>query len=569
MKITKYSVGVDYGTQSGRAVLVEVGTGRIIATAVKPYTHGVMDEFLPYGCTKLESDWALQHPTDYIEVLVTTIPDVLKQANVSANDVIGIGVDFTACTVLPINKYGTPLCQLKEFKNHPHSYVKLWKHHAAQKEANRLNEIAVARGEKFLKRFGGKISSESLFPKLWQVLNEAPEIYKAADSFVEATDWVIYQLTGELKRNSCTAGYKAMWHKKEGYPSKEFFKALDPRLENIVEEKLSYDIFPIGSKAGELTKRAAELVGLNPGTAVAIANVDAHVALPAVGITEPGKLLMIMGTSTCHILLGDEEKLVPGICGVVEDGVIPGLMGYEAGQSCVGDHFEWFTENCLPASYHAEAKEKGIGIHQLLTDKAAKLDVGESGLLALDWWNGNRSTLNDADLTGVLLGATLLTKPEEIYRALIEATAYGTRKIIEAFRNSGVPINEVYACGGIAEKNDLMMQIYSDVINMDIRISATSQTPALGSAMFGAVAAGKERGGYDDIKVAAQKMARLKDYKYQPIQDNSKVYEQLYNEYSRLYDYFGNGENSVMKNLKKIKQTNNLKQEQKSLNKAK
>ncbi|MBM7603837.1 L-ribulokinase [Metabacillus crassostreae] len=569
MKITKYSVGVDYGTQSGRAVLVEIDTGRIIATAVKPYTHGVMDEFLPYGCIKLNSDWALQHPTDYIEVLETTIPNVLKQANVSANDVIGIGIDFTACTVLPINKYGTPLCQLEEYKDQPHSYVKLWKHHAAQKEANKLNEIAGARGEKFLKRYGGKISSESLFPKLWQVLNEAPELYEAADQFVEATDWVIYQLTGELKRNSCTAGYKAMWHKKEGYPSKEFFKALDPRLENIVEEKLSHDIFPIGSKAGELTKRAAELVGLNPGTAVAIANVDAHVALPAVGITEPGKLLMIMGTSTCHILLGDEEKIVPGICGVVEDGVIPGLMGYEAGQSCVGDHFEWFTENCVPEAYHAEAKVKGIEIHQLLTDKAAKLNVGESGLLALDWWNGNRSTLNDADLTGVLLGATLLTKPEEIYRALIEATAYGTRKIIEAFRNSGVPINEVYACGGIAEKNELMMQIYSDVINMDIRISVTSQTPALGSAMFGAVAAGKERGGYDDIKAAAQKMARLKDYKYQPIQDNSKVYEQLYIEYSRLYDYFGNGENNVMKNLKEIKQANNLKQEQKSLNKAK
>jgi len=561
--MTKYSIGVDYGTQSGRAVLVEIGTGKEIATSVKPYTHGVMDEYLPDGVTKLENDWALQHPTDYIEVLETTVPDVLKQANVSADDVIGIGIDFTACTVLPINKNGTPLCLTEQYMNHPHSYVKLWKHHAAQDEANSLNEIAETRGEAFLQRYGGKISSEWLVPKLWQILNEAPEIYDAADQFVEATDWVTYQLTGDLKRNSCTAGYKAIWHKQEGYPSKEFFKALDPRLENVVEEKLSTNIYPIGSKAGELTEKAAKMIGLNPGTAVAIANVDAHVAVPAVGITEPGKLLMIMGTSTCHILLGEKEEVVPGMCGVVEDGVIPGFMGYEAGQSCVGDHFEWFTENCVPASYYEEAQEKGMNIHQFLTEKAAQMEVGESGLISLDWWNGNRSTLVDADLTGVLLGATLLTKPEEIYRALIEATAYGTRTIVEAFRNSGVPIHEVYACGGIAEKNGLMMQIYSDVLKMDIKISASSQTPALGSAMFGAVAAGKERGGYDDIKDAANEMARLKDYVYQPNHENSQVYDQLFSEYARLYDYFGRGENNVMKNLKKIKHAQSNKAKEK------
>ncbi|MBT2700489.1 ribulokinase [Bacillus sp. ISL-40] len=556
--MAKYSIGVDYGTQSGRAVLVEVGTGKEVATAVKPYTHGVMDEFLPNGTTKLEHDWALQHPADYLEVLAITIPEVLKQAQVSKDDVIGLGIDFTACTVLPIDANGTPLCFKEEFSNHPHSYVKLWKHHAAQDEANRLNEIAEARGEQFLQRYGGKISSEWLFPKVWQILNEAPEIYDAANQILEATDWVISELTGAINRNSCTAGYKAIWHKQDGYPSNEFFKALDPRLENVVEDKLSTKIVPIGSKAGEITEKAAKLTGLNPGTAVAVANVDAHVAVPAVGITEPGKLLMIMGTSTCHILLGEEEKIVPGMCGVVEDGVIPGFMGYEAGQSCVGDHFEWLTENCVPASYHEEAKEKGVNIHQLLTDKASQLQVGESGLLALDWWNGNRSTLVDADLTGVLLGATLLTKPEEIYRALIEATAYGTRMIVETFRNNGVPVNEVYAAGGIAEKNAMMMQIYADVLNMDIKISASSQTPALGSAMFGAVAAGKERGGYDHIIDAAKDMGRVKDYIYQPIKDYAGAYDQLFNEYARLYDYFGRGENNVMKTLKKIKKESSL-----------
>jgi L-ribulokinase len=556
--MTKYSIGVDYGTQSGRAVLVEVGTGKEVATAVTEYTHGVMDEFLPDGTTRLEHDWALQHPADYLEVLQLTIPEVLKKAQVSADDVIGLGIDFTACTVLPIDAYGTPLCFNTELSNNPHSYVKLWKHHAAQDEANQLNEIAEQRGEKFLQRYGGKISSEWMIPKVWQILNEAPEIYEAADQILEATDWVISQLTGEITRNSCTAGYKAIWHKQDGYPSREFFKALDPRLENVVEDKLSTKIDPIGSKAGEITEKAAKLTGLNPGTAVAIANVDAHVAVPAVGITEPGKLLMIMGTSTCHILLGEEEKVVPGMCGVVEDGVIPGFMGYEAGQSCVGDHFEWFTENCVPASYFEEAKEKDVNIHVLLTEKASKLQVGESGLLTLDWWNGNRSTLVDADLTGVLLGATLLTKPEEIYRALIEATAYGTRMIVETFRKHGVPINEVYACGGIAEKNALMMQIYSDVLNMDIKISASSQTPALGSAMFGAVAAGKERGGYDSITDAAKDMGRVKDNVYQPIEENVGVYNQLFNEYARLYDYFGRGENNVMKTLKKIKKESSL-----------
>ncbi|MGG0740626.1 ribulokinase [Niallia taxi] len=556
--MAKYSIGVDYGTQSGRAVLVEVGTGKEVATAVKEYTHGVMDEYLPDGTTKLEHDWALQHPADYLEVLQITIPEVLEKANVSNEDVIGVGIDFTACTVLPIDNNGIPLCFLPEFKQNPHSYVKLWKHHAAQDEANRLNEIAAQRGEAFLQRYGGKISSEWAIPKIWQILNEAPDIYEAADQVLEATDWVISELTGTITRNSCTAGYKAIWHKQDGYPSKDFFKALDPRLENVVEEKLSTDIYSIGSKAGEITEKAAKLTGLKAGTAVAVANVDAHVAVPAVGITEAGKLLMIMGTSTCHILLGETEEIVPGMCGVVEDGVIPGYLGYEAGQSCVGDHFEWFTENCVPESYEQEAKEKGLNIHQLLTEKASKLNVGESGLLALDWWNGNRSTLVDVDLTGVLLGATLLTKPEEIYRALIEATAYGTKMIVETFRASGVPVNEVYAAGGIAEKNELMMQIYSDVLNMDIKISASSQTPALGSAMFGAVAAGKERGGYDHINEAAKDMGRIKDHIYQPIENNVSVYGKLFDEYARLYDYFGRGENNVMKTLKQIKKESAL-----------
>jgi len=553
MSDKKYSIGVDYGTQSGRAVIVDIKTGEELAVAVKEYTHGVMDEFLPGGKLKLETDWALQHPHDYIEVLEVTIPEILRKTGISPDDVIGLGIDFTACTMLPIDSDGTALCFNDEYKDNPHSYVKLWKHHAAQDEANKLNEIAKLRDEKFLKRYGGKISSEWLIPKIWQVLNESPDIYNKADKFIEATDWVIMQLTGEEKRNSCTAGYKALWHKKDGYPSKEFFKALDLRLENVVEDKLNMEITSLGQKAGELTADAAKFTGLNIGTAIAIANVDAHVSVPALGITEPGKMLMIMGTSTCHMLLGKDEKIVPGMCGVVEDGILPGFMGYEAGQSCVGDHFEWFVKNCVPKAYEEEAEKLGINIHVLLTDKASKLNVGQSGLLALDWWNGNRSVLVDADLTGVIVGLTLLSKPEEIYRALIEATAYGTRMIIETFRENGVPVDGLFAAGGIAEKNKLMMQIYSDVTNMEIKISGTQQAPALGSSMFGAVAAGKEKGGYDTIFEASKYMSKLKKESFKPIPENVAVYEKLFSEYKLLHDYFGRGLNDIMKRLKEIK----------------
>jgi len=550
--LAKYSIGVDFGTLSGRAVLVNVVTGEELASSVLDYAHGVMDEQIPTG-RKLPPDWALEHPQDYLDVFAHTIPDILKQTAINPADVIGVGVDFTACTILPVKKDGTPLCFIEEYKDNPHAYVKLWKHHAAQDKANKLNEIAAKRCEKWLARYGGKISSEWVIPKIWQVLDEAPEIYKAADRFIEATDWVVWQLTGVETRNSCTAGYKAMWHKREGYPSNAFFKALDPRLENVVDEKLMRDIKPLGARAGTISVAAARLTGLLPGTAVAVGNVDAHVCMPAVGIDGPGKLLAIMGTSTCHILMSEEEKEVPGMCGVVEDGAMPGYYGYEAGQSCVGDHFAWFVENCLPAIYYEQAKSQGVNIHKFLRQKAEVLKPGESGLVALDWWNGNRSVLVDVDLTGMMLGMTLLTKPEEIYRALIEATAFGTRMIIETFRESGVPVNEYVAAGGIAEKDPMTMQIYADIINMPIRISGSSQGPALGSAIFGAVAAGSAVGGYDSVFEAARILGKLKDTVYTPNSENVKTYDKLFNEYRLLHDYFGRGANDVMKRLKEIK----------------
>ena len=552
--MSKYTIGVDYGSLSGRAVLVNTATGEELASAVYEYPHAVMDNSLPDG-TALGHDWALQHPQDYIDVLASTIPAVLEKSGVSPEDIIGIGTDFTACTVLPVKADGTPLCFLDEYKGHPHAYVKLWKHHAAQDKANLLNETAEKMDQGWLKNYGGKISSEWAIPKLWQVLDEAPEIYSAMDQWVEAADWIIWQLTGVQTRNSCTAGYKEIWNKRTGYPSKEFFKALDPRLENVAEEKLGLDITPLGNKAGELTEAMAKLTGLNPGISVAVGNVDAHVCVPAVGIDGPGKMLAIMGTSTCHIMMGTEEHQVSGMCGVVEDGVMPGYFGYEAGQSCVGDHFAWIIDHCCPAEYYEEAKAKGINIHKYLREKASKQKPGESGLLALDWWNGNRSVLVDVDLTGMMLGMTLQTTMAEMYRALIEATAYGTRMIIENYRENGVPVEEFYASGGISQKDAMTMQIYADVLNMPVKIAGSEQGPALGSAIFAAVAAGKASGGYDDVFEAARIMGNVKDTFYTPIPENVSIYNKLFAEYRKLHDYFGRGENDVMKRLKELKKS--------------
>ena len=549
----KYAIGLDYGTESGRAVLVDVTDGREVASAVHPYHDGVVEEVLPRTDVELPNDFALQNPADYIDVLRVTIPAVLQEADVDPDDVIGLGTDFTASTMLPIDAVGTPLCHQPAWRDNPHAWVKIWKHHAAQPEANRLNEVAMERAEAWQSRYGGKISSEWLFPKIWETLNKAPEVYEAADRFVEAADWIVLQLTEQDRRNSCTAGYKAIWSKREGYPDDDFFASLDPRLRHVIDEKLSREIYALGQRAGSLTSKMANLTGLRIGTAVSIGNVDAHASVPAATVIEPGRMVIIMGTSNCHMVLGTEEHIVPGICGVVEDGIIPGFYGYEAGQSCVGDHFAWFVRNCAPATYEDEAQARGIDLYQLLEKKAAWQEPGEHGLLALDWWNGNRSVLVNVDLTGMLLGATLATKAEDIYRALMEATAYGTRMIINNFQENGVAVDEIVACGGLPERNKLLMQIYADVTGRVIRVSASQQTPALGSAMFGAVAAGREAGGYDTIFEAPQHMARLKDEVFTPVAEHKAIYDHIYAEYARLHNYFGRGENDVMKRLKALK----------------
>lgn len=553
--MSSYTIGVDFGTESGRAVLVDVADGRQLATAVRPYSHGVIDDRLPLPgrLVTLPPEWALQDPEDYLHVFRDTIPAVLRQSGVDPGAVIGVGVDFTACTMLPVRADGTPLCMIPEFRAQPHAWPKLWKHHAAQPQADRINQVARESGEPWLPRYGGRISSEWFFSKALQILDEAPEVYHAADRLIEAADWVVWRLTGEETRNACTAGYKAMWSRREGFPDRGYFAALDPRLADVVDQKMRRDVRSVGERAGGISAEAAAWTGLRPDTAVAIANVDAHVAVPAATVIEPGRMVMIMGTSTCHMVLAPHEVPIPGMCGSVDGGIIPGFIGYEAGQSAVGDHFAWFVEHATPEAYRQEARERDLDIHELLQEKATRLAVGESGLLALDWWNGNRSVLVDAGLGGLLVGMTLATTPEEIYRALIEATAFGTRVIIDTFRAHGVPIHEVVACGGLADKSPLIMQIYADVTGMPFRLSASDQTPALGSAMFASVAAGADAGGHATIQDASRAMARLRDLAYRPIAGNHALYDSLYREYVRLHDHFGRGGNDVMRMLKDLR----------------
>jgi L-ribulokinase len=546
----KFVLGIDYGTESGRVVVVRAGDGEVEGSVIVPYPDGVIDEKLPGG-PRLEPDWALQNPRDYLLVVEKGIPKALKSAGVKAENVIGLGTDFTASSPLPAKSDGTPLSFLPQFRKHPHAWVKLWKHHAAQPEANRINEIGRERDEEFIRIYGGKYSSEWFFSKLLQIVNEAPAIYEAAGRFIEAADWIVWQLTGLEKRNTCTAGYKAMWVKGKGFPSPDFFRALHPAMATVIGTKVPETYYPLGARAGGLTAEWAKKTGLHAGTPVSIANVDAHVAVPACTVVEPGSLVMIMGTSICHMLLGTEKQMVEGMCGTVEDGIVPGLWGFEAGQSAVGDIFAWFFEHGVPDTIHRQARKEQRPYLSVLEKRAAAVEPGESGLIALDWWNGNRSILVDVDLTGVLLGMTLATRAEEIYRALMEATAFGTRAIVEAFDSKGVKVEHLVACGGLPEKNHLLMQIYADVTGRDIKLADPLLTcPALGSAMHGAVAAGEAAGGYDTIYQAAQHMAKVQKLAYKPRRDAHEIYNRLFKEYQTLHDYFGRGSNDVMKRLK-------------------
>ena len=509
----RYVIGIDFGTLSGRTILVDGDTGREIASSVLNYPHAVMESTLPDG-TQLPPDTALQHPLDYVEVLKTTIPAVLAEGKVDPAEVVAVGIDFTACTMLPTLEDGTPLCILPEFEHEPQAYVKLWKHHSAVTEAENLNRIAAERGEPWHARYSGAVSCEWAFPKIWETLNRAPHVYSAAARFYEAADWVSLVLTGAETHSPSFAGYKWLWNEVDGFPSNDFFRALDPRLSGIIGTKVSTSVTDPATIAGTLSARAAQLTGLREGTVVALPRPDAQAALPGLNMTGDGELIVIVGTSGCQILNATEEKKVSGICGYVKDSIIPGYYTYEGGQAAVGDMFDWFVRNCVPAS-----------------------EV-ESGLLAMDWFNGNRNPLNRPDLSGLIVGLTLQTKPYEIYRALIEASAFGLRAILDHFRDGGLPLRKVCAGGGIPRKDDLLMQIYADVLNLPISVTSTDQAGALGSAVAAVVAAGI----CDSYAQASERLAPTPCALYTPIPENVAAYDRLYALRQRLQDTFGTGE---------------------------
>jgi len=539
-----YVIGVDFGTLSGRAVVVRVSDGAELGSSVHEYESAVMDKILGSSGKALPADWALQDPQDYVSVLKHAVPGAVQAAGISSADVVGIATDFTACTMVPVLADGTPLSSLEQFRDRPHAWVKLWKHHAAQPHADRINDVARTRGETWLARYGGQISSEWELAKGLQILEEDPEIYHAMDKFVEAADWIVWQLCGEYVRNACTAGYKG--NLQDGaYPSRDYFAALNPDFAGFADEKIQHPIGELGSRAGGLTAEAAGWTGLPEGIAVAVGNVDAHVTAPAAQATQPGQMVAIMGTSTCHVMNGEALAEVPGMCGVVDGGIISGYYGYEAGQSGVGDIFAWYVNNQVPGSYFEDANKAGVGIHEHLTNLASKQAVGEHGLIALDWHSGNRSVLVDHELSGVIVGQTLSTTAEEGYRALLESTAFGTRMIVETFRDAGVPVTEFIVAGGLLT-NSFLMQVYSDVTRLPLSVIDSDQGPALGSAIHAAVAAGF----YGSVGEASEAMGRVKRAVYMPNEEASKAYDELYADYVRLHDYFGRGSNDVMKRLK-------------------
>jgi L-ribulokinase len=542
-----YVVGVDFGTLSARAVVVDANDGTELAAAVHEYAHGVMDRTLAATGAELPPQWALQDPADYVEALRTAVPEAIRAAGIAADEVVGIGTDFTSSTPMPVLADGTPLCQVPGFEDRPHAYVKLWKHHAAQRHADRVNAVAEERGEPWLSRYGGRISSEWEFAKALQVLEEDPEVYERMDRWLEAADWIVWQLCGRETRSTCTAGYKAI-HQDGGYPSEEYLRELDPRFADFVAAKLETPLLSLGARAGDLTASAAEWTGLPQGIAVAVGNIDAHVTAPAARAIDPGQMLMIMGTSTCHVMNAEQLAEVPGMCGVVRDGIVPGLFGYEAGQTGVGDIFGWLVEHAVPPRYHDEARARGLDLHAYLSELAGEQPVGAHGLVALDWSNGNRSVLVDHELSGLIVGLTLDTRAEDLYRALLEATAFGTRVILDAFADAGVPVRELLAAGGLI-KNPVIMQIYADVSRMPLHVIGSDQGPALGSAMHAAVAAGV----YPDIHAAAAAMGKVRRDAYLPDEARADAYDVLYEHYLRLHDHFGRGGDDVMHRLRDVR----------------
>lgn len=544
--VPRYAIGLDFGTASVRAIVVDVRTGRVTAQSSHPYAHGVIDDTLPSSRSKLPPDYALQHPGDWLESASTACAAAVREGRISPDEVVGIGTDFTSCTMLPALGNGTPLCLLDEFKNLPLAWPKLWKHHAAKEATDRINAVARERGEPWLARYGGSVGLEWFFPKVLETLDEAPRVYDAADLWLEAGDWLVWQLTDgpfprcslvNLRRSTCQAGYKAMWNAKTGYPPPDYFAAVHPKMADVVAAKLPGTMAAPGQMAGVLNDAMAQRLGLRAGVPVSAAIIDAHAGVPGAGVASPSTMVMVMGTSSCHMMNSRIEQLVPGVAGVVEDGILPGYFGYETGQACVGDGFAWLVQTVRQS--HAE-----------LSERAAKLPPGSGGLLALDWLNGCRTPLMDGRLCGAFVGLTLATRPEQMYRALIEATAFGVRWIVDTLREAGVPVRRFVASGGLPGRSPLLMQIYADVLNERIKLAESDESVALGAAILGCLAAGESATGHASMSSAIHAMARQReDVIYRPGLQARREYDKIY----RIYRSLADGQGALARTMRELR----------------
>jgi len=559
--MSKYVLGLDFGTNSCRSLIVDVSNGNELASSVYSYPSGQEGIIIDPSNPNL----ARQIPADYLSGSEYTIKEAIRIAketnpNFNPKDIIGIGVDTTGSSPLPVDEKGTPLCFDKRYKDNPNAMVWLWKDHTSYAEAEQITNLAAKIRPQYLSKIGGTYSSEWFWSKILHCKNVDADVFNTAYSFVEICDWIPAVLAGntnpsEIKRSVCAAGHKAMFNASwNGLPDKEFLESLSKGLSSL-RDRLYNDSFSAEHLAGDLSKEWADKLGLSTNVAVAVGAFDAHMGAVGAGVSE-GTLVKIVGTSTCDIMVLPNNKPlndIPGVCGIVDGSVMNGYFGIEAGQSAVGDIFLWFVNNLVPEKYGTTQEEK----FKNLELAAGELLPGETGLLALDWNNGNRTILVDVRLTGLLLGQTLHTQPHEIYRALIEATAFGALAIIDRIEEYGVKIYDVVNCGGLAVKNPLMMQIYADIIGRPMKISSSNQTPALGASIFAAVAAGKKNGGYDSVEEAQKTMTGLSKT-YTPDDTNNKTYKKLYMIYRQLHDAFGtkdwNGKMfNVMKDLLTIR----------------
>lgn len=547
----KYSIGLDFGTLAARAVMVDVATGEELATSTFGYQDAVIDRVLPGTDITLPTDFALQNPRDYKEAIVSLLRDILQRSGVGADDVIGIGVDSTASTVLALDEDFEPLCMNPKYRDNPHSWIKMWKHHSPQEQADRINEVARLRDEDFLQHCGGKVSAEWYYPKMMETLECAPEIFEAAEYFVELGDWIVYLLTGERKRSSTIASLHSHWDSERGFPPEGFFQSLNPQMVEAVRKNARIPVCSIFSKAGTLKSEIAAQTGLLEGTVVSMADTDSPVALFSLGVTRENTAALILGTSSVFMLLSKKAHYIPGAMASVKDQMMPGFYGNMFGQPAVGDVFDWFVTNMLPYKYYLQARENDESIFDVMNRYIERIDPENTQVLALDWLNGSRSLLQNTNLSGGLIGLTLATKPEQIYHALVESTAFELKTILEAITEAGIPLEQICACGGISRKSPAIMQMFADILELPISTVASRETVCRGAAILGAVAAGADNGGYDTISEAVESMCCKPTMWYHPRREAVKGYRRRYEQYQKLYRYFGEENSEIMRFVKK------------------